>query len=868
MFHTRPGVAYAALCLSPLSLVTVGSALAAGPAPAQVVARTVAAFSDVTDSTGRVWKARVGLVGGTTNSSALTGKDVLGTTEDALYQSSTYTSTGYTLPVPAGRYSVRLLMADGYWTKAGQRVFDVTAEGAPALAGVDIVGAVGRATAYDRTFAVDVTDGVLNLGFVKVVDNPLIAAVEVSLVGSAGEPSAPTSTTGTPTTNVPTTSTTSPISAPTTSIPTTSIPTTGTSASSTTATPSPSATSSTTQAPHVVARSIATYANVVDAAGNVWRSRAGFVGTDRNSRALVGVDIKGTTDDVLYRELTFGTTGYSVALTDGRYRVRLLMAEDYYSGAGKRVFDVTAQGAPALQRVDIAGAVGRAAAYDRTFEVDVTTGSLALRFVPVVDVPQFAAIEVARVGAAATPTSPPTTPTTTSPTATTTTTGTPSGVPTTPSEPTTTPPSSTTTTTTSTPSGVPTTPPDSTTTPPSSTTTTTTSAPTGVPTTPPATTTAPPETPTSSSPDSSTTTPTTTPTSPAPTSTTTTAPDLISDGTAPIPVGVGSPWITRIGDAPLDPNSAAMAANLRTDVLNNWGGIAAFNNTHYNTSFYRVPADQPRVDVDFVDCQNKRWVDPNLFTGPAFFKGVPIPADAQPAKGTDGELTIHDPATDQLWEFWQARRNPLSGNWEACWGGRIDAVSQGMGIFPRYYGATGTGVAMAAGMIGLDEVRRGSIDHAMYLGVMNAQSYPVMSWPALRTDGNLTDANVVREGQRLRLDPTLDLTQYDLTPVGRMVAQAAQRYGFVVSDRSGAVAVVTESGQRERALTGTDPWTALLGRWQPYEVMRNFPWEAIQVVESDWGRPADATLATPTPTTPPATPTTSSPTGGTGPTQP
>jgi hypothetical protein len=59
-----------------------------------------------------------------------------------------------------------------------------------------------------------------------------------------------------------------------------------------------------------------------------------------------------------------------------------------------------------------------------------------------------------------------------------------------------------------------------------------------------------------------------------------------------------------------------------------------------------------------------------------------------------------------------------------------------------------------------------------------------------------------------------------------------------------------------------------LGRWQPYEVMRNFPWEAIQVVESDWGRPADATLATPTPTTPPATPTTSSPTGGTGPTQP
>ena len=38
--------------------------------------------------------------------------------------------------------------------------------------------------------------------------------------------------------------------------------------------------------------------------------------------------------------------------------------------------------------------------------------------------------------------------------------------------------------------------------------------------------------------------------------------------------------------------------------------------------------------------------------------------------------------------------------------------------------------------------------------------------------------------------------------------------------------------------TGVDPWPALLGPWEPYEVLRNFPWQSVQVVQADWGKPA------------------------------
>ena len=159
--------------------------------------RTNARWSGVKDSQGVTWDHRAGFNSTANRSDGLATTPIAGTEDDVLYQSNLYGVSSYSTAVPNGVYRVRLLMAEDYHKAAGRRVFDVTAEGATALTGVDIFAAVGRAAAYDRSFSVTVRDGRLDLGFVAKLDRPLISALEV--VGTGELPTLPPSSTTTPT---------------------------------------------------------------------------------------------------------------------------------------------------------------------------------------------------------------------------------------------------------------------------------------------------------------------------------------------------------------------------------------------------------------------------------------------------------------------------------------------------------------------------------------------------------------------------------------------------------------------------------------------------------------------------------------------
>ncbi|WP_375434994.1 malectin domain-containing carbohydrate-binding protein [uncultured Hymenobacter sp.] len=113
---------------------------------------------------------------------------IAGTEDDALYQTERYGSFTYTLPVPNGTYTVTLHFAELYWNRAGQRVFNVAAEGTTVLNAYDIVQKVGPLTATTETFPVTVTDGVLSLAFAPGaggVDQPKVSAIEVLRDNSA-----------------------------------------------------------------------------------------------------------------------------------------------------------------------------------------------------------------------------------------------------------------------------------------------------------------------------------------------------------------------------------------------------------------------------------------------------------------------------------------------------------------------------------------------------------------------------------------------------------------------------------------------------------------------------------------------------------
>jgi hypothetical protein len=274
-------------------------------------------------------------------------------------------------------------------------------------------------------------------------------------------------------------------------------------------------------------------------------------------------------------------------------------------------------------------------------------------------------------------------------------------------------------------------------------------------------------------------------------------------------------------DAELDPDSGrivtALANEVRKEVAGNYGPWINFN--QYSTPVYTVGPDMPTVKVK-VDVY-----------APALqrdFDAVPIPWYAVPARGSDAHMTVYQPSTDTLWEFWLARY--ASDGWHARWGGKISGVSRSVGHFPGAYGATATGLPLLGGLMTIDELKALRIDHALALAVPNTAQGEFV-WPAQRGDGKTPGAEGIPQGTHLRIDPSLDLSKLRLSPLGLAMARAAQRYGIIVRDTAGCVVFYAEDDIR----TPGHPYAQIFGGKHPSRLLDGFPWDRLQVVKPRGG---------------------------------
>ena len=109
--------------------------------------------------------------------------------------------------------------------------------------------------------------------------------------------------------------------------------------------------------------------------------------------------ITGSEDVTLYQTVRYDLKGYRFAMPNGPCRVTLRFCEPAYSAAGKRVFGVKLQGKEVIRGLDIFARVGQNKALDMTFgDIVVTNGELRVDFIPEVEYPCIAAIEVAGAG--------------------------------------------------------------------------------------------------------------------------------------------------------------------------------------------------------------------------------------------------------------------------------------------------------------------------------------------------------------------------------------------------------------------------------------------------------------------------------------
>jgi uncharacterized repeat protein (TIGR01451 family) len=156
-------------------------------APLRVDAGSGVPYSD---SGGATWLADQtfasgSAVGGYAGASGVfsTGAAIANTTDPALYRTHRWFegNGSYLFTVPNGRYDVTLKFAEIYpWTPVGGRVFNVVIEGNMALTHVDILATAGHNRAHDATFTVQVSDGMLNVEFLRERGNPAVNAILVT----------------------------------------------------------------------------------------------------------------------------------------------------------------------------------------------------------------------------------------------------------------------------------------------------------------------------------------------------------------------------------------------------------------------------------------------------------------------------------------------------------------------------------------------------------------------------------------------------------------------------------------------------------------------------------------------------------------
>ena len=312
------------------------------------------------DPRGNTWAADSHFSGGHGNEFE---EEIDGTDMDPLYRSERFAFPGeelsYRLPVPEGRYVVRLHFAE-IWAatvKRDMRRFDVLIEGDRVLAGYDIAAEVGPMTATVKQVVAAVRDGSLDIELRHVLENPKISGIEVlALPPGAAPPPEP---------------------APPTVFPPLPLPPTD-----------------------ALYRVNAGGREYVDAQGRRWETDSHF--NDTGLGAARYADIAGTDLDPLYqterRSYVLPTRRhlvYSFPAPPGRYLLRLHFAElDPAANAGSSRFDVLVEKADVLRNLDVFAEAGVLSALVKEVEATTTDGAVDLSFRPIAGRPKVAAIEV------------------------------------------------------------------------------------------------------------------------------------------------------------------------------------------------------------------------------------------------------------------------------------------------------------------------------------------------------------------------------------------------------------------------------------------------------------------------------------------
>ena len=239
-------------------------------------------------------------------------------------------------------------------------------------------------------------------------------------------------------------------------------------------------------------------------------------------------------------------------------------------------------------------------------------------------------------------------------------------------------------------------------------------------------------------------------------------------------------WNLVVTDWPVHPNSRNIIASIGAD-----------RPMRYNSdmAFVIVPADQKRLPV--------------LIPNPAESDKGPFPiADNTPIEGwpsgyhrdpkyntltlddvqrdklnldDDRHGIILDPVNRMLYEFWQLKKTDRG--WQASQASTFDLKTNKLRP-DGWTSADAAGLPIFPATVRYDELKRGIIEHALRVTVRRTRRAYVP--PATHFASKLTDENLPRMGERLRLRRDFDITGF--SPEVQTILKGLKTYGMFVAD--------------------------------------------------------------------------------------
>ena len=235
-----------------------------------------------------------------------------------------------------------------------------------------------------------------------------------------------------------------------------------------------------------------------------------------------------------------------------------------------------------------------------------------------------------------------------------------------------------------------------------------------------------------------------------------------------------------VDEWPLHPNSKNIIASIGAD-----------KPFRYNTDmgFVLVPPDQKRVDVKIAAYPDESDAGPYpvpdntpIEGWPAFYErgnGKPPTLGEVQRRPTkyegDRHAIVVDPVNGKLYEFFTF--GSTSNGWTAGQASIFDLKSNKLRP-DGWTSADAAGLPIFPAVVRYDEIKRGIVEHAMRVTVRRSRRAYVH--PATHYASRLTDDNLPRMGERLRLRADFDTSKF--SPPVQAILTGLKKYGMLVAD--------------------------------------------------------------------------------------